>query len=646
MKAIRLATLELKRFRGPGKWVIPVALALVPLLYGSLYLWANWDPFGRSDEIPVAVVIEDQPVTAAGEYVDAGEQFAQQLRATELFDWTFTDAAEAHHGLEHGDYYFVITVPKDFSAKLVSAADPPPQRASMNITLNDANNFVVGTVARAARVALQEQVNSAAHAAYTSAIYGELSEVKQRLGVASEGVHRMVDSAALAQEGTASLRTGLDGARDGSGQIADGVGQLAQASGQSQQILGELSNDAATVLPPAAGALTNTISAADQSLGLVADGTGAVHGQADTAVADLRQLATAHPQLANDPLFARVMTGTQGLAQAAWHADESASGAHDSVRVALGQAGEIQSGIGGLQQSVQSLGEPLQGLTGGAQAISGGATVITTGLDSLQTGAATLQTGADQLHGGLSEVSRTVDEGVERIPETTPEETARTADILASPVDVEEDNLNPADVYGRGLAPFFFPIALWVLGVLAYLFIQPLNLRALAGKVNALSVALGGLLPVAGIAAVGGLVLFGVVWAGLGLDPQQPLLVAGLLVLGAAAFMAIDHMLKVAFGMIGSGLSLVLLIVQLTSCGGLYPIETTPAPFRAIHPFVPMTYLVDGLRVGISGGLGSNVIRDVVVLAVFLVGSLLLATLAVRMHRTWTVSRLHPQLDL
>ncbi|MFD4366652.1 YhgE/Pip family protein [Rhodococcus sp. NPDC058521] len=644
MKGIRLAILEVKRFRGPSKWLIPVAMALVPLLYGSLYLWSNWDPFGRTGEIPVAVVIEDEPVTVAGEYLAAGEQFAQQLRATGLFDWTFTDAAEARHGLEHGDYYFTITVPKDFSAKLVSAANPPPEQASMSIMLNDANNFVVGTVASVTQTELQSQVNSAAHAAYANAIYSNLSQVKQQLNVATEGLHRLVDSASLAQMGTSSLVTGLDGARAGSAQISDGVRQLASAGEQTQQILDELSNEGTAALPSAAGALTNTIAAVEQSLGLVANGTGLVRGQASTAAGDLQQLAATYPQIAQDPLFARVMSGAHGLEQSAVNADESASGALNSARLASEQAGEFQSSLVGVQQAVRSLDQPLRALTGSTQLIAGGATGITTGLDSLHSGAENLQTGADQLHGGLSDVSQTVDEGVQKIPETTPEETARASDVLGSPVEVQQENLNPADVYGRGFAPFFFPVAIWVLGVLGYLFFQPVNLRALSGHANSFSIAVGGWLPVAAVSAVGALILYGVVWVGLGLDPLQPLVVAGLLVLGGAAFMAIDHLLKIAFGMIGSALSLVLLIVQLTACGGLYPIETTPAPFQAVHPFIPMTYLVDGLRVGISGGLTSNVIRDVLVLTAFLVGSLLFATLAIRLQRAWTMTRLHPQI--
>ena len=182
MTALRLALLEFRRFRGPRRWLIPVGLALLPLLCGSLYLWSNWDPYGRTSQIPVAVVDEDRPAEANGQLVDAGKQFSLQLGASNAFQWHFTNGHEALDGLKHGRYYFAIMVPPDFSSKLVGTQNPDPQRASMQIALNDANNYLVGIVAQTAKAELQSQVDTAAHVAYARAIYGDLTQAKQRHG--------------------------------------------------------------------------------------------------------------------------------------------------------------------------------------------------------------------------------------------------------------------------------------------------------------------------------------------------------------------------------------------------------------------------------------------------------------------------------
>src|SRR5699024_8905162 len=155
----------------------------------------------------------------------------------------------------------------------------------------------------------------------------------------------------------------------------------------------------------------------------------------------------------------------------------------------------------------------------GVGQIAHGAAQVSTGLDALQSGTRALQTGADQMHQGAQELTGVVDGAVQKIPDTDPAQVAHAADVLGSPVAISTDNLNPAGVYGRGLAPFFFAVALWVVGVLAYLFVKPLNTRALASRLNAVSVAVAGWLPVAAITAVGALILYGVVQVGLGLDP-------------------------------------------------------------------------------------------------------------------------------
>ncbi|HLR99971.1 YhgE/Pip domain-containing protein [Mycolicibacillus parakoreensis] len=555
MTALRLALLEFRRFRRPQRWIVPVALALIPLLYGSLYLWSNWDPYGKTAEIPVAVVVQDEPAVANGQLIDAGGQFAEQLRASGKFQWHFTDADDADEGLRHGRYYFTITVPPDFSAKLASAENPTPQRASLDITLNDANNYLVGIIAQTARSELEEQINSAAHGAYARAVYGELTQVKQQLKIAAEGAHRLVDGTVLAQQGSAALTEGIDAVQAGSAAIGDGVAQVSTTSAAADAAITQVIDAVVALIP------------------------------------------------------------------------------------------EDEPHLDGLKQALRAAENLLQALTTGAQRVTAGATQISTALGPLKSGSMTLQSGADQTNSGATELSDVIDGALHKIPDTSPQQTAAASDVLSSPVEISTENLNPAGVYGRGFTPFFFAIALWVVGVLAYLFFRPANLRAWAGRVSALTVAVGGWLPAAVVTAVGGLVLYGVVAAGLGLKPDHPLWLAGLLVLAAGSFMAIDHFLRVTFGVIGGGLSLALLIIQLTSCGGLYPIETMPAPFRVIHPLIPMTYVVDGLRVAVSGGLTGNLIRDILVLTGFLVVFLGATTLMLRRQRIWTIARLHPRIE-
>ena len=60
MTVFRLALSELKRMTGG---ILPkltiMAMVMVPLLYGAVYLYANWDPYGNLDQLEAAVVVED-----------------------------------------------------------------------------------------------------------------------------------------------------------------------------------------------------------------------------------------------------------------------------------------------------------------------------------------------------------------------------------------------------------------------------------------------------------------------------------------------------------------------------------------------------------------------------------------------------------
>ncbi len=106
------------------------------------------------------------------------------------------------------------------------------------------------------------------------------------------------------------------------------------------------------------------------------------------------------------------------------------------------------------------------------------------------------------------------------------------------------------------------------------------------------------------------------------------------------------HLCKLAFGTAGSLLLVVLLMLQLTSAGGLYPVETTPRFFQALHPLLPMSYVVDALRVTISGGETSHAVNAVIVLGAYLVGSLAVSSMVVASRRRWKPDSLNAPLQI
>jgi putative membrane protein len=798
MRAFRLAAYELLRFRTPMQRAGLAFLLVVPLLYGGIYLWSNWDPYGRLSEVPVAVVNDDRPVEAEGRTVNAGDQLVSQLKKNPLLGWRFTDDADAADGLKDGRYYAVITVPHDFSAKLTSGATGTPEQAAMSIRLDDANNFLVGIMAETVQSELERQVAAAAVATYFEVAFGKLDELHdgltdaasgaaqlrdglgqakdgsgqlvQGLGAADQGTATLADGLGQAKNGTDALVTGLGTLKNGTGTLAGGLGELKAGTGKLapgaaelargiHKLTGEavpIAEDLSAALPGlAAKAVTVSGDAADLTALAAAlsarvakvtkaiddwlhsivqknpeiarsprfrdlreaiqnlDGTIARRMRAlaqefpevardpgyaralkaaetvdTTLVSRLHRLADKHPELDDDPVWDAILKLADEIAARARHIAREAAKVNDTTQTIARDARKFQKGVPAVRRKLNTAVTGLKKLDKGGATVAAGVRTVDKGVGSALTGAnaldkgagtalagarkldagdAKLLTGANALHRGSGELldgARRLDEGNAQLQDGAGElasgldsaekpvpvvdsgDQRQYAKTLAEPVNVTKSNAHPAGKYGRGLAPFFISIAMWVFGIVAFLLLRPVSGRVLASRARAGTVAFAAWLPVMFMGGCSALVLFAVLNWGLGLKPVNSAATVGLMLLGMASFSAIVHVLRLALGAVGDALALALLILQLVSCGGLYPVETLPQPFRAIHDVIPMTYLVAPLRATISGGEPSHVVRDAGILAAYLVAALAALVLIVRAQRRWSMGRLKPELEL
>jgi putative membrane protein len=180
--------------------------------------------------------------------------------------------------------------------------------------------------------------------------------------------------------------------------------------------------------------------------------------------------------------------------------------------------------------------------------------------------------------------------------------------------------------------------------MIVFMVLRPLNRTYLVSGAPRLRVALAGFLPAAAIGVVQASLLYAVVTLALGLSPVHGFATWGLLVLAALAFAAIMQLLGAALGPAGRIVALVLLMLQLTSSGGTYPVQTTPWFFQAVHPLLPMTYVVEALRHTIDGGPAGTVATGVLALLAYGLGALALTVLVAYRSRRMTPSALHPEL--
>lgn len=645
-RILGLTLLEIRRFRRPTRPLILIALALLPSLYAVTYLWANWDPYGKTETIPVAVVNTDVLAhTSDGQRVNAGADAVDQLRANPLFDWRFVSGSRAAAGLRNGDYYFAITIPREFSARLASADTSDPNRGVVHIEGNDANNYVAGIMAEATQSKLEDQINTAVHAAYVRAIYGELSGVQDQLSVAADGAHRLVAATQTAQRGANALLASSRTVAAGTHDLAAGARDLDSASATLASLESTINAGTSARLPAAAAALVDTAETVRVTVTDIHAALVAVHRRTRATVSAINDLGTQHPEVRGASAYERALTLARAADSAvASQEDQAAEAMHDADRAAA-RARELSSEVAQIQNGLARADSAVQLIDSGVGHIANGVSTVSRGADALTASVRTARSAATQAHDGAQQLAGTIDSARKQLPPTDADHTAKAAKVLGSPVHITRGNLHPADEYGRGFAPFFFSIALWVFGLAAYLFLQPLNRRLLAREVPARAVTVVSWLPAVLIGAIGAALMVAISQFGLGLDPQHPVLLALLLLLALAAFVAIAQFFRVLLGTPASFAMLVLLILQLTGSGGLYPVPTTPGLLQALHPLLPMTYLIDGLRVAVSGGEMSHAVRDVAVLLGVTLASLFATGVVVRRYRSWSVSRLYPEIE-
>ena len=694
MRSPRLAALELRRFgRGKLPRAALVALLVLPLLYGALYLWSFWDPYGRLDKIPVALVNADKGATADGKKITAGDDITKGLHDSKTFDWQEVSAAEARKGVEDGSYYLSLTLPSDFSERIASSSGNTPETGALQVRTNDANNYIVGQISRTVFGEVRQAASTKTSRSFLDKIFVSFSDIHGKTVKAAKGADRLNGGIGKAEKGSKDLADGLKDAKDGSGKLSTGLKKLHTGAGdledgskqvaEGTQKLADRVNGTADKVGPFLKGNEKTIGDTAQ---LVADSSGVIRKHLDTLVktaptaakgarAASGTLTDVYARRCDDPVLPDAACSDLKKAKdAAADVTVIADDLNTLIADQNGDLDKLDKNLATLQKQSQALAnraphlsedladavKKINKLNDGAAEVAAGAKKLHKGLGTAKTGAVNLdkgvgklKTGADDLNGGIfklvggsGKLAGGLHDGAEKIPDYDEQDRDRRTEVMADPVRLASQDLHKAPNYGTGFAPYFIPLSLWVGAMVAYMLIAPMNRRALAAGASAWRIALAGWLPVVAIGVLQTVALMSVLHWAIGLQMARAAGTVGFLFLVTACFAAIVQWLNARFGAAGRILVLALLMLQLTSAGGTYPVQTSPGFFNALHPFLPMSYVVEALRRLITGGGLEPVWHACVVLTAFTAGALALTAVAARRRQVWTLDRLHPELSL
>ena len=200
--------------------------------------------------------------------------------------------------------------------------------------------------------------------------------------------------------------------------------------------------------------------------------------------------------------------------------------------------------------------------------------------------------------------------------------------------------------YGTGFAPYFIGLGMWVGCLMITFLIRAMNNRLLMSRASSISAVLSSYIPMASIAILQVMMLLAFVQFGLGLNVNFPLQYYLFGLLTALCFMAIAQFVRAAMGSSGLVVLVVLLMLQLCTAAGTFPIESELPVFNVLNPLLPMTYVVQGFRMAMCGLDPSYMASSAVVLGGFTLTFLVLSTLLAHHRRRISMSVLHPKIQM
>ena len=276
---------DLKRLsRNAIALVIVIGISVIPALYAWFNIAANWDPYGSTDGIKVAVVNKDGGFSLHALELNGGDEIVTNLKQNTQMGWTFTDENDAKNGVESGQYYAAVIIPEDFSANLTSIVTGELKRPQIEYYVNEKKNAIAPKITDKGISAIQSEVDSSFISVITESIAKILNATTDDMGQAQrEIVGKITDSLKDAQDDIESFQASI-------GAFCDTVDSMDALLEANQKLLPSISktldgagglNDSVKDAVGASKAATQQISAA---LGEIIDSMDSIYTSADDTV--------------------------------------------------------------------------------------------------------------------------------------------------------------------------------------------------------------------------------------------------------------------------------------------------------------------------------------------------------------------------
>lgn len=374
-------------------------ICIIPFLYSIFFLKSVWDPYGSTENLPVAVVNKDVPVEYRGQTMDIGHRMVKELKKNKQLKWEIVSPEKAHYGLTHRKYYTVVTIPKDFSKNATTVLDKHPKQMQLKYETNGSLNYIGEVISQLGMTKLNEKIRAQVTRAYATAMFKALHTVGKGMSTAANGAKQL-------STGMVTLQSGMNQYVAGVSQVNNGVQTLR-----------------VSVAPLAAGAqqlasgsqtLANGIRQYTGGVGQLATGLGQLNANSGALNSGASQLQSGLSQLSGNS--GQLRSGSGQLATGASQLNSTVNSQlgnidFNGIMGAMNQAQDLQKGLTQLQTGLTTAKAALAGVqesAGKLQQASGalaGVSQVKGQLTSAASGAGSVAKSDAEIAGKLQELA-------------------------------------------------------------------------------------------------------------------------------------------------------------------------------------------------------------------------------------------------
>lgn len=466
-------------------------------------------------------------------------------------------------------------------------------------------------------------------------VYGGVKDVHKGNQELSKGLGQLLEGQGKLSSASEQLQAGAGSLNDGLVKSNDGMAQLQQAQQELTNGAGSLA-DGAAKLNAGTSKLEEGASHARQKAEQLNQGM----MQLKKALEPMIEQASEEQQAQINASFEELMKGSgefsQGLMALEQGASELNAGtasleqngrklaegnknfqsglaelAHGTEQLTEGSS-EILKGQTDFNQGLTQFGEKLSEANEGSKKLAEGSGQLLEGMEQLdggskqfQQGTKELAEGSNKISSGLSEVGKGTEELEGKLKDASEKSgsikgTDKTYNMISEPVKVKSEVENGVPNYGTGFAPYFLSLGLFV-GALLLSIVYPM--RDPAGEPRSGTAWFSGKVAVpAAVGILQALLADAVLILGLGVEVKSLPLFILFSILTSFTFIAMVQFLVTTLGDPGRFVAILILILQLTTSAGTFPLELIPDALQPFNLLLPMTYSVSGFKAVISSG--------------------------------------------